>query len=154
MEHRKPTLACDADLTKIRFPVIVQPKIDGVRGCNFHGKLTGRSLKPHANVFVTNQFSKNQYLGFDGEFACERDTHPDLCRMTTSVMSTITGEPYVLWHIFDFVNPLTYNLPYYRRIEELSKFYDVWKDVKGFEHIRIVPSILCHNMHHLLQLDE
>lgn len=154
MEHRKPTLACDADLTKIRFPVIVQPKIDGVRGCNFHGKLTGRSLKPHANVFVTNQFSKNQYLGFDGEFACERDTHPDLCRMTTSVMSTITGEPFVLWHIFDFVNPLTYNLPYYRRMEELTKFFDVWKHVKGFEHIRIVPSVLCHNMEQLLQLDE
>lgn len=154
MEHRKPTLACDADLSKIRFPVIVQPKIDGVRGCNFHGKLTGRSLKAHANVFVTNQFSKNQYLGFDGEFAAGKETHPDLCRITTSVMSTITGEPYVLWHIFDFVNPLTYNLPYYSRMEELTKFYDAWQCAKGFEHIRIVPSIFCYNMEQLLQLDE
>ena len=41
----KPFLCCDADINKIQFPVLVLPKIDGVRMLNVNGKATGRSLK-------------------------------------------------------------------------------------------------------------
>ena len=36
----KPFLCCDADINKIQFPVLVLPKIDGVRMLrDFHGLL-------------------------------------------------------------------------------------------------------------------
>ena len=43
----KPMLAEDFDESKLIFPLIAQPKIDGVRGLNMLGTLTGRSLKTH-----------------------------------------------------------------------------------------------------------
>ena len=42
----KPQLANDANLATLKYPLIVQPKIDGVRALNINGTLTGRSLDP------------------------------------------------------------------------------------------------------------
>lgn len=93
----KPMLASDWDEEKQRFPVIAQPKIDGLRGLNMYGRLTGRSLKQFKNKHVTSLFSHSALIGLDGEFAAHDQRHPDLCRMTTSALGTIEGEPYVLW---------------------------------------------------------
>ena len=49
----KPQLAEDAILDQVRFPCIVQPKIDGVRALNLNGTLTGRSLDPFKGFGVT-----------------------------------------------------------------------------------------------------
>ena len=49
----KAMLATDYEEAKLRFPVLAQPKIDGVRGVNFFGTLTGRSLKQHRNKYTT-----------------------------------------------------------------------------------------------------
>ena len=40
----KPQLASDAVIEQVNFPTILQPKTDGVRGLNQHGKFTGRSM--------------------------------------------------------------------------------------------------------------
>lgn len=154
MEHRKPTLACDADLSKIRFPCIVMPKIDGVRGLNYTGKLTGRSLKPHANLHVTNQFSKPAYLGFDGEFTGTTRIHPDACRITTSLMSTIEGAPYVHWHIFDYITEETKDLPYIQRLDRLTHLYHNKKYTCEFECIQIVPYYICQTLEEVLRYDD
>ena len=45
----KPMLACNVDLDKIQYPVIIQPKIDGVRALVLNGQVVGRSLKPFRN---------------------------------------------------------------------------------------------------------
>ena len=81
----KPMLATDADLDKLpSAPYIIQPKIDGVRGLNMYGELTGRSLKKHRNKYTTSFYSHSSLIGLDGELAAERETHPDLCRITSS----------------------------------------------------------------------
>lgn len=116
----KPMLAETWDVSKLKFPVLAMPKIDGVRGLNMLGKLTGRSLKPFKNKHVTGLFSHSILLGLDGEFAAEKATHPDLCRMTTSALGTITGMPYLLWHLFDYVTAETANLPYWQRLRMLG----------------------------------
>jgi hypothetical protein len=54
----KPQLAEDAIIDAVRFPCIVQPKIDGVRALNLNGTLTGRSLKPFEGFGITEYFSK------------------------------------------------------------------------------------------------
>ena len=41
MTQFKPHLACDADLTKLKFPLWAMRKIDGVRMLNIEGKAVG-----------------------------------------------------------------------------------------------------------------
>ena len=53
----KPQLAEDAILEEVKFPCIVQPKIDGVRALNLTGTLTGRSLKPFEGHGITEYFT-------------------------------------------------------------------------------------------------
>ena len=115
----KPMLASDAVEAKIKFPVMVQPKIDGVRGLNMLGPFTGRSLKSFANLHTTNFFSQRGFLGFDGELAAEHECCADLCRLTTSAIGTIAGEPWLMWHVFDYVTETTGELPYVQRLSAL-----------------------------------
>lgn len=147
----KPLLATDFEEEKLVFPFYVQPKIDGVRGLNMLGKLTGRSLKTHKNRYTTDFYSHSCLVGFDGELAANSDVHPDLCRLTSSALSTIEGEPYTLWWLFDYVTPLTKNLSYKQRygllVDRVRELYHINNDV--WQRLRIVPNFLCHNMHEL-----
>lgn len=151
----KPMLAETWIPAKVKFPVIAQPKIDGVRALNMTGKLTGRSLKPFKNRYLTTQLSHSALIGFDGELAAERETHPDLCRLTSSATGTITGEPYVLWWLFDYVTVENKAVPYETRLLQLE---DRIKELMGeqpllFPHLRQIPSKLCHTMDELEEFD-
>lgn len=140
----KPMRACDAVESKIKFPVIAMPKLDGVRGCNLFGKLTGRSLKPFKNKHVTTQFSRSDLLGMDGEFAAEHEFHPDLCRITSSAVGTIQGEPFVLWWLFDYVTIETKDWGYRERLEKLALTYEQLRlSSPIFLHLRLMPWKLC-----------
>lgn len=141
----RPMLASDAVEAKLRFPVWVQPKIDGVRGLNFDGTLTGRSLKQFANQHVTDFFSNILFQGMDGELAAEFECNPDLCRLTTSALTTIAGAPWVLWHVFDYITESTKDKPYRERyaalvarVSQLAEY-----NSKLAHHLRIVPTSEC-----------
>ena len=113
----KPHLACDADLAKLKFPLMGLPKIDGVRGLHITGSMTGRSLKSHGNLHVTEKYSNKLCEGLDGEFTFGDIHNESLCRDTTSVMSRIQGTPDVQWNIFDCVLPEVLGKPYIERYE-------------------------------------
>lgn len=143
----KPMRACDAVESKIRFPVIAMPKLDGVRGCNLFGKLTGRSLKPFKNKHVTAQFSLSCLIGLDGEFAAQHEYHPDLCRLTSSAVGTIAGEPYVLWWLFDYVTIETRDLGYEQRLKRLwARMHELSTEVPHLmQHLRLMPWVVCNS---------
>lgn len=153
----KPMLASDYDESKIRFPVIAQPKIDGVRALNMAGTLTGRSLKKHANRHVTGYFSHSSLAGFDGEMAAEHECHPDLCRLTTSALSTIEGAPWILWHVFDYVTPETASLPYSQRLVAMAARVAALRADPHLHdlshHLRCIPSVMCASLEQLLEVD-
>lgn len=157
MSTVKPMLASDYEEAKIRFPVIAQPKIDGVRALNMEGMLTGRSLKQHANRYVTSFFSHADMIGFDGEMAAEHECHPDLCRLTTSALSRIDGQPFVLWWVFDYVTEQTKDLSYSERHAALTakvrEFHRAGAGIHPSQYLRVVPSVLVHNMGELLAFD-
>lgn len=138
----KPMLASDWDESKIRFPLLAQPKVDGVRALNMVGKLTGRSLKPFKNKFVTAKFGHSTLLGLDGEMAANHECHPDLCRLTSSALGTITGEPFVLWWLFDYIRPDTAELPYNNRLEALqAKLANMKSEGHPLAaHLRMMPT--------------
>jgi DNA ligase-1 len=150
----KPMLASDWTEGKVRFPVIVQPKIDGVRALNMTGTLTGRSLKQHANQHVTTLFSRQVLIGMDGEMAAQKETHPDLCRITSSALSTITGEPFVLWWLFDYVTGITAGWAYKDRLAALrEKVHDLLGTHAVGQHLRMIPSTLVNSQEELDKLD-
>lgn len=116
----KPMLATDFELDKVNYPVIAQPKIDGVCSLNVDGKLVGRSLKSHNNKHTTSLFSVPELEGFHGEMVVRgKDTSSDCCRATTSALSTIEGEPEIVWFVFDFFGNGSEYLPYDDRYDIL-----------------------------------
>lgn len=146
----KAQLASDWDEKKIKFPVYIQPKSDGVRGLNFTGRLTGRSLKEHANRFTTNLFSEPLFIGFDGEMRAAAINHPDLCRLTTSAMSRIEGQPEINWTVFDYITEDTVSLPYAERLNILRT------RVAKMCHpnIQVTENVRCVSMYELLDYEE
>lgn len=152
----KPMLAEDFVEEKLSFPLGAQPKIDGVRGLNMLGRLTGRSLKAHKNKYTTAFYSKSCLMGMDGELAANHECHPDLCRITSSAVGTIAGEPYTLWWLFDYVTVETRKLPYKDRyaalIERVRELYHI--DNTVWQHLRVVPMRICNNLEELLACEE
>jgi DNA ligase-1 len=148
-------LADDFVESQLRFPLIAQPKIDGVRGLNLDGPLTGRSLKKHKNIYTTNFYSKPQFVGFDGELAAAAESDPALCRKTSSALSTITGEPFTLWHVFDFVSAHTRNWAYEDRYKVLEDQVAMLQgqQIEGCGHLRLIPSYMVPSLEGLNELD-
>jgi DNA ligase-1 len=102
---------------------------------------------------VTNLFSHSALVGMDGEFAAQLETHSDLCRMTTSAMNSIEGEPWLLWHLFDYVTPETKDLPYHKRsvalFEQVQQIKRDHPDLAA--HLKIVKGYECSHpamLHH------
>lgn len=126
--------------------VWVQPKIDGCRMYNPEGVAMARTMKLHRNRHVTAMFSNLMYMGFDGEAAAEHECNPDLCRITSSAMGTADGEPFVLWHIFDFVTDETHALPYHMRYAAAKhRISELQATGQGLQ-LRLVPYIVCHSL--------
>jgi DNA ligase-1 len=151
----KPMLASDYDESKLVFPLVAQPKIDGVRCLNIGGQFTGRSLKGHKNRFVTARYSVPELDWLDGEAAAEHECHPDLCRITSSALSTIEGEPYILWHLFDDFSPHLADKPYLHRLDQLiERHARLQSEVPHlWPHLRVVPWIVVGSLDHLLEVD-
>lgn len=134
----KPMLAVDADLSKVTYPIMCFPKIDGVRGMVRDGKLVGRSLKQHKNLYVRSCFGQWLFNGLDGELACGRITNQSLCRDTTSAVNTIKGEPIITFNCFDYLTEETVNLPYKERYGLLVQFLSTLPD-----NFQIIPYSMC-----------
>lgn len=123
-----------------------QPKIDGCRAYNPQGILLARTQKEHANRYVTEQFSKEYFIGLDGEMAAGHECNPALCRLTTSALSTVAGQPFVLWWLFDYITDDTVELPYRDRYALLELKIKELQVLGLGGHLRLVPYIECHNI--------
>jgi DNA ligase-1 len=134
------------DPKKLKFPCWVQPKIDGCRAYNPEGTLLARTMKKHANLFTTKFYSTNEHRGFDGELAAAHECDPALMRITGSALSTITGEPFTLWHIFDYITDLTITLPYSQRYDIAKARMELLQSQGMCGHLRMVPYIECNSL--------
>jgi len=98
----EPMLAkqCE-DITALRYPILVSPKLDGVRAVVFGGKLMARSLKPIPNAYAQELFS-GLPEGTDGELILGDPTDKDVYRNTVSAVMSEDGEPKKLrFWVFD-----------------------------------------------------
>lgn len=86
----------------MRFPVCVQPKLDGIRVTIQGGRALTRTLKPLPNASIRAALEKPEYEGLDGEILVGDPRAEDAYRRTTSfaMAQDKTGEPWVFW-VFD-----------------------------------------------------
>lgn len=98
----KPMLAKDADPTKLRFPLVAQPKYDGIRACVVDGVLVSRSLKPIPNAEIQAALGRPEFNGLDGELMVGDPTAAGVFQRTGSFVrsSSKTGEAWA-FYVFD-----------------------------------------------------
>ena len=101
----KPMLATDADLTKLRFPLLASPKLDGIRAIVREGVVYSRSNKPIPNKHVQSLFAN--YEHFDGELIVGLPTSKTVYRDTVSVVMSYDKPAHgVGFYTFDHVNDI------------------------------------------------
>ena len=117
----KPMLACDAELDKLRFPLLASAKLDGVRAVVRNGIVYRRSNKPIPNAFVQKQFCMLDAA--DGELIVGPANSHTVYRDTVSHVMSHDKEGFdVTFHVFDHIRfpekPYTdrRNLLYYDEI--------------------------------------
>ena len=104
----KPLLASPLDFKHVGYPVLVSPKIDGIRAIMMHGKIYSRSMKLLPNRFI-QQEARGFLHGLDGEIVVGDPTHPNCMQNTSSGVMSYDGEPDFRYLVFDAFNcPGTY----------------------------------------------
>lgn len=101
MSYFKPMKGDDADLSRLVFPYMVTPKIDGHRCIIKDGVAYTSAMKPFPNEYVQRYFSGGQYDGLDGELVVGSANHPDVFKNTSSGVRRAHGEPDFIFHVFD-----------------------------------------------------
>lgn len=97
----KPLLSCDVPLDKVKFPIYISTKFDGIRALVIDGVVYSRSLKPIRNKHVQKLFGKPEYNGFDGELVVGDIYAKDVFQKTTSGVMSEDGMPDVTYYVFD-----------------------------------------------------
>lgn len=146
----KPMLAsrCE-DVATLQFPVLVSPKLDGVRAIVMDGQLLSRSLKPIPNYELALHFESKDLDGLDGELITGRPTDKDAYLDTVSNVMSQGGDAdqVHLWVFDDFEMAGTFAERYGRasqRVKELSK--------AGYR-VCMVPHFECHSVQELQDLE-
>ena len=101
----KPTLAVNAKINDLVYPLWGSPKLDGIRCSILGGKALSRTLKPIPNLGVYNALSFGENEGLDGELILGSPRSPSVYRDTVShVMSYHSMSPGIVFYVFDLHN--------------------------------------------------
>lgn len=98
----KPMLSAsldDVDLSTLNYPLLVSPKLDGVRCIVWEGVAYSRNAKPIRNRFVQKWAS--QLHNLDGELIVGSPTDPLCLNTTQSGVMSYEGWPDFTFHLFD-----------------------------------------------------
>lgn len=112
----KPLLSCGVPLDKVKFPIYISTKFDGIRALVIDGVVYSRSLKPIRNKHVQKLFGKPEYNGFDGELIVGDIYAKDVFQKTTSGVMSEDGEPVVTFHVFDLWSMPTFDYESRQRV--------------------------------------
>lgn len=105
-------VACE-DVSKVKYPVLLSEKLDGIRASVHNGVVMSRSMKPIPSAAVQAKFGRPEYDGYDGEIiygdknakdvfnkstrACMSHEFPkelDINELKFYVFDRITDDPY------------------------------------------------------------
>lgn len=104
MKTLKPMLAApthDEDPSKITFPKMISPKLDGIRVLCTPEGLRTRSLKKVPNKFINSILQDPLLHYLDGEVVVGDPTAPDVFNKSTSGVMSEHGNPDFTYLVFD-----------------------------------------------------
>jgi len=134
----RPMLAETAeDVTSISYPVMVSPKLDGIRVLKVGGNIVTRKFKPLPNTFTRQWLERYVPDGFDGELVLRNNDSFNACQ---SAFMSEDGEPDFVFMIFDYVSS-DLNKGFRDRFEELraTMLDSVWQQIGTLQKLDIVP---------------
>ena len=133
-----PMLASTYTGETFTFPVLVTPKIDGVRAIKIDGKLVSRSLKQIQNIAIRTLIER--ILPEDGIFDGELSVDSDFQKTVSAVMSVNTVLPNNLkFYWFDWVQNSDFNMPYSIRV---LRIYEHMKNNKELKKLDIIIPLI------------
>lgn len=101
---KRPLLAAkttDKDLRRLKWPMLLSPKIDGIRALVVNGQLVSRTMKPIRNIYTQELFGRPELDGLDGELVVGEPWDKDLMQKTSSGVMSAHGKPAVRFFVFD-----------------------------------------------------
>jgi DNA ligase-1 len=137
----KPMLAgkAPADLSKLKYPVLASPKLDGIRCIIVDGEARSRSMKLIPNVSVRRAL-EGLPDGIDGELMVAGD----FSACSSAFMSKSKETTDFWFFAFDWVRPNDeewLNRSFESRLSELTN----WSEVYGHNNLRVVEHVLITN---------
>ena len=155
-----PMLASTYAGEDLEFPVLVTPKIDGVRAIKLDGKLVSRSLKQIPNTAIRTLMER--ILPEDGISDGELYVDSDFQKTVSAVMSVDTELPTnIKFYWFDWVQkysdtlcPSNFNMPYSTRVLAI---HEHMKNNKELEKLKIIIPLIpaqVDNLEELLHYEE
>lgn len=140
----KPLLASPADLVKLKFPVMVSPKLDGIRCVMRDGVPLSRNLKRIPNLHIGLKLAG--LPDFDGELIVGSMSDPECWSKTQSGVMSQDGNPAFTYYVFDGINPK----------EPFSVRYN-WMKERSRRHFPTVMPVIhdwCNNLQDLMAAEE
>jgi len=116
LSPQEDPLSCRSFFEQLQYPMLVSPKIDGIRGVVKNNCLMSRSFKPLANQQIQERFTSVNHV--DGELTYGEPTGHDVLNRASSAVraKAVTGD--FRYYLFDYTEDL--RMPYHERLEALA----------------------------------
>lgn len=137
-------------LCLLDYPIIVSPKIDGIRALIHSGRALSRTSKLIRNTFVQNLAACLPH-GFDGELTYSRFGKISSFRDTTSNIMSTGGSPNFTYNVFDsFSHPRdNFTVRYYSLQHQIDLEPLIQRGL-----LAIVEQVLCNDKDEILLYEE
>lgn len=136
----KCMLAVDADLSKLTFPLLASPKLDGIRATVRNNVVYSRSNKPIPNKFIQAKLGKFEHL--DGELIVGPANAHNVMQTTMSGVMSEDGEPEFMFYLFDHLRDL--NADYVDRLRTLEV------KMPKSPYVQLHDQVIIHTLEQLL----
>lgn len=146
MSIKKPLLAVDVDLKTVVFPLMMSPKIDGVRCLKREGEALARSFKPIPNNHIRNLVERYVPNHCDGELFVGENV-----RTTNSAVMSKEGVPRFTLNLFDFSE--SPQQPFGNRYCRLRNVISGMR-MTNPKFIKVIKQTVVHNLDEVLALEK
>lgn len=147
MQPFRPLLASTLESPALlRFPVVVSPKLDGIRCSIVAGVALSRNGKEIPNRHIFGLLSHPVFHGLDGELIVGEPNGPDVFNRTSSGVMSRDGQPAFTYWVFD--NFIYLNAGYATRYQMLTIFNETKTESKT-PYIRLLPHRVINTLNEL-----
>jgi len=129
MKPFRPLLACadgpqtnEEYFSKMKFPKLASPKLDGIRCIIRDQQAVSRTCKPFRNYMVQDAFTSVDWL--DGELIVGLPTDELVYNKTQSVVMSFDKEDELHYHVFDYTQRTWAEKPFIERYEKAMMLID------------------------------